>query len=168
MPRIKYIEDILPSTKVTNYKLESLIGKLNYNSHIITLERYFLTSLYQLLNRSNKWLTQRALACYREELKFLTKNFRWLLKWEVPINNIIIDKPTVTLWFTNGNIMGCLDLAIPAHSLSTERVVFVIINLISGHRQGYSVNLSQEIINRWVRQWHHYTNHLQSNVHLES
>ena len=80
-----------------NYKLESHIGKLNHTSHIIPLARYFLTSLCQLLNIINEWVPQRILDCYIEELKLWTKLIRWFLNWKVPINNIIFDKPMVTL-----------------------------------------------------------------------
>ena len=147
--------------------MESLIGKINHDAHIILLERYSLISLWQLLNRSNKWVLQRLLACYRDELKLWTR-FLWrLTKWEVPINNITFDKPAVKLWSTNGNIMGFHDLPIPAQSHSTTIVIVVRINIISGHRQDYSVNLIQGRINRWVHQWHNYTNNLKSNVHLE-
>ena len=64
--------------------------------------------------------------------------------------------------------MGFHDLPIIAQSRSTDRAIVVGINIISGHRQGYSVHLIQVIINRWVHKLHHYTNHLQSNVHLDS
>ena len=59
---------------------------------------------------------------------------------------------TITLESTNGKILGVHDLPIIAQSLSDERVFVVIINIISGHRQGYSVNLSQGSINSWVHQ----------------
>ena len=93
------IREYLSLTKINTDKLESLIGKLNHETHIITLSIYFLNLLLDLIKRVKKWGPQRLQYWHRQDLQPWIKILQWFAETGVPMNNIVFTTPKVTLWY---------------------------------------------------------------------
>ena len=57
-----------------------------------------MTRLFHLLKRKSKWRPQHLQSCYRQDLHLRIKILKWVTDKGVPIKNIVLMAPTVTLW----------------------------------------------------------------------
>ena len=81
--------------------MESFIGNLNHNEHVIPTEQYFLTIIYNFLNREIKGGPQRLLDWNIQDFQIWIKFLKWLTPKWVPIKNIVFNVPAVTLQNTS-------------------------------------------------------------------
>ena len=99
---IAYVQEIkasLASTKIKTYYLESIIGKINHATHIISLARYLLTPIFHLLKRGNNWGPQFLQSWKIQDLHIWINILQWFTDKSVPINNILLMIKIVKLLF---------------------------------------------------------------------